>query len=92
MFLVQVVCIHTISQCQFDPCHQSQWHLRILSFILSLPQTPTKVVSSNSAQARVYSMQHYVFVNDLRQVGGFLQVFRFPPPIKLTVTIYLKYC
>jgi hypothetical protein len=46
--IVVVSCIHTISQCQFDPCH----HLRILSFILSLPQTPTKVVSSNSAQAR----------------------------------------
>jgi len=35
--------------------------------------------------------QHYVitFVSDLRQVGGFL---RFSPPIKLTATIYLKYC
>jgi hypothetical protein len=33
----------------------------------------------------VYSIQHYVikFVSDLRQVGGFLRVFRFPPPIKL---------
>ena len=33
-------------------------------------------------------VQHYVikFVSDLRQVGGFLQVFRFPPPIKLTAT------
>jgi hypothetical protein len=31
-------------------------------------------------------MQHYVikFVSDLRQVGGFLRVQRFPPPIKLT--------
>jgi hypothetical protein len=29
------------------------------------------------------------FVSDLRQVGGFLQVLRFPPPTKLTVTIYL---
>ena len=31
--------------------------------------------------------QHYVikFVSDLRQVGGFLRVLRFPPPIKLTV-------
>jgi hypothetical protein len=30
---------------------------------------------------------HYVktFVSDLRQVGGFLRVLRFPPPIKLTV-------
>jgi hypothetical protein len=29
------------------------------------------------------------FVSDLRQVGGFLQVLRFPPPTKLTITIYL---
>ena len=30
----------------------------------------------------VYSVQHYVikFVGDLRQVGGFLRVFRLPPP------------
>jgi hypothetical protein len=34
-------------------------------------------------------VQHYVikFVSDLRQVSGFLCVFRFPPPIKLTATI-----
>ena len=34
-------------------------------------------------------VQHYVikFVSDLRQVGCFLQVLRFPPPIKLTATI-----
>jgi hypothetical protein len=34
-------------------------------------------------------VQHYVikFVSDLRQVGGFLRVLRFPPPIKLTTTI-----
>jgi hypothetical protein len=33
-----------------------------------------------------YSIQHYVikFVRDLRQVGGFLRVLRFPLPIKLT--------
>ena len=38
-------------------------------------------------------VQHYVikFVSDLRQVGGFLRVLRFPPPIKLTATIYLKH-
>ena len=38
---------------------------------------------------RVYSIQHYVikFVSDLRHVGGFLMVLRFPPPIKLTATI-----
>jgi hypothetical protein len=34
-------------------------------------------------------VQHYVikFVSDLRHVGGFLRVLRFPPPIKQTVTI-----
>jgi len=41
-----------------------------------------------------WGVQHYVlkFVSDLRQVGGFLRVLRFPPPIKLTTTILLKYC
>jgi hypothetical protein len=35
---------------------------------------------------KVYSIQHYVikYVSDLRQVGGFLRVLLFPPPIKLT--------
>ena len=34
-------------------------------------------------------VQHYVikFASGLRQVGSFLRVFRFPPPIKLTATI-----
>jgi hypothetical protein len=34
-------------------------------------------------------VQHYVikFVSVLRQVGGFLRVLRFLPPIKLTATI-----
>ena len=37
-------------------------------------------------------VQHYVitFVSDLRQVGGFLRVFRCPTPIKVIATIYLK--
>jgi len=49
----------------------------------------TEVVSSNPAHGEVYSIQHYAikFVNDLRQVDGFLHVLRFPPPIKLTATI-----
>jgi len=35
------------------------------------------------------SKQHYVMkvVSDLRQVGEFHRVLRFPPPIKLTATI-----
>ena len=38
----------------------------------------TDVVSVNPAHGEVYSIQHYVikFVNDLQQVGCFLQVFR----------------
>jgi len=56
--------------------------------VLSVPIT-TKVVSSNPANGEGYSIQHYVlkFVSDLQQVGGFLRVFRFPPPIKLAATI-----
>ena len=40
----------------------------------------------------MYSIQHYVikFVIDLRQVGGFLQVLWFPPPISDIVEILLK--
>ena len=55
----------------------------------SVPIT-TKIVSSNPVHGEVYSIQYYVmkFVSDLRQVGGFL---RFPPQIKLTATIQLKY-
>jgi hypothetical protein len=51
----------------------------------SVPIT-TDVVSSNLDQGEV---QHYMikFVSDLRQVGGFLRVLRFPPPIQLTATI-----
>ena len=49
----------------------------------------TKVVSSNPVHGGMYSIQLYVikFVGDLRQVGGFLLLLRFPPPIKLTGTI-----
>jgi hypothetical protein len=54
----------------------------------SVPIT-NKVVSPNPAHDEVYAIQHYVikFVSDLRQVGGFLRVLRFLPPIKLTATI-----
>ena len=61
--------------------------------VQSVPVT-TNVVSSNPVHGEVYSIHHYVinFVSDLRQVGGFLLVLRFPPPIKLAATILLKYC
>ena len=45
--------------------------------------------NSNPVDGEVYSIQLYVikFVSDLWQVGGFLGVLRFPPPIKLTAMI-----
>ena len=57
-------------------------------YVQSVPIT-TKVVSSNPTHSEVHLIQHYVikFVSDLQQVGGFLWVLWFPPPIKLTVTI-----
>jgi hypothetical protein len=38
-------------------------------------------------------VQHYVikFVSDLRQVGGFLHVIQFPPPIKLEGYLLFDY-
>jgi len=54
----------------------------------SVPIT-TKVVSSNFVMAGCSSsIQHYV----IKFVCGFFRVLRFPPPIKLTATILLKYC
>ena len=49
----------------------------------------TKVVSSNAIHVEADTIEHFVikFVSDLQHVGGFLRVPRFPPPIKLTVTI-----
>jgi hypothetical protein len=48
-----------------------------------------KVASSDPAYDEMFSIQHYVikFVIDLRQVGGFLMVLWFSPPIKLIATI-----
>ena len=58
------------------------------TYVQSVPIT-TNVVSLNPIHGEVYSIQNCVikFVSDLRQIGGFLQVLRFPPPIKLTAMI-----
>jgi hypothetical protein len=50
--------------------------------VQSVPIT-TNVMSSNHFYGEAYLIQHYVlkFVSDLRQVGGFLRVRRFPLPI-----------
>jgi hypothetical protein len=63
-------------------CHQN----------LSPPKLCTCAIKTYRHQSCEFgpsSIQHYVmkFVSDLRQVGGLLQVLRFPPPIKLTAMI-----
>jgi hypothetical protein len=52
------------------------------------PNEPAILMSGKSAHGEVYSIQYYVikFVSYLWQVGDFLRVLRFPPPIKLTAT------
>jgi hypothetical protein len=56
------------------------WQLYLQLHVQSVPIT-TKAMSSKSVHGEVYSMQHYVitFVSDLRRVGGYLRVLRFPP-------------
>ena len=77
----------TVTHCQDLGVGQEMTKLWYL--YLKLNWMHTKVVSSNPVHGEVYSIQHYVikFVSDLRQVDGFLRILRFPPPIKLTVTI-----
>jgi len=57
---------------------------------MQLVHFTTKVVSLNPAHGEVYLILLYVikFVSELWQVGCFLRVHQFPPPIKLTATIY----
>ena len=55
--------------------------------------SPLTLWEFESRSDEVYSIQYYVikFVSDLRQVDGFLCVFRFPPSIKLTATSGVKH-
>ena len=58
------------------------WQLHLQLPVQSVPIT-TKVASSNSVHGKVYSILGAIkVVSDLRQVGGFLRVLRFPPSIK----------
>ena len=67
------------------------WYLD-LHLPMQLVPIIINVVSSSPAYGEVYSIHRYVinFVSDLRQVGGFIRVLRFPQPIKLIATIDLK--
>jgi hypothetical protein len=55
----------------------------------SFVPTTANDVRSNPAHGVVLWIQHHAikFVSDLREVGCFLQVLWFPPPIQLTATI-----
>jgi hypothetical protein len=67
----------------------TRWYLMFSNSSISLVPIITNLVSSNPTYCKVYLIQLYVikFVSDLQQVGVFLWVHRFPPPIKLTATI-----
>ena len=75
--------MHTITKKTIIYCS-----LRKIKFIQVSNLHITKM-SLNPAHSEVYTIQLYVikFVSDLQQVGGFLQVFRFPSLIKLATTI-----
>jgi hypothetical protein len=51
---------------------------------LAFMNTECKKTFRRRVKVRVFNT---TFNNDLRQVGGFLRVLRFPPPITLTATI-----
>jgi hypothetical protein len=80
--------LHLVIDTLFSLIYFLYWHQ------MQSVHITTNVVSSNPVYGEVYSTQHYVikFVSDLRQVSGFLRVLQFPPPIKLTAMIWLKYC
>ena len=61
----------------------------IYNYLCNQCLSPLKLWVQTPIHGEVYWMQNYVikFVSDLWQISGFLQVFRFPPPIKLTATI-----
>ena len=67
----------------------TSWSLSYVSWIYNYICNRCEIESHSS---EVYSIQHHYvikFVSDLRQVGGFLWVLPFPPPIKLTAMIQL---
>jgi len=66
--------------------------VRFTTICASVP-IKTEVLSSNLIHDEVYSTQHYAIKCHWLATGRwFSPVFRFPPPIKLTTKIYLKYC
>jgi hypothetical protein len=92
-------CLSTTSRWCPVPMHKISDHTILYSFFFlcdnlintlywPIPHNDTTLGGSNDfSSSRVRYL--IIFVSDLWHVGGFL---RFPPPIKLTATIWLKYC
>jgi hypothetical protein len=77
----KIYVVHTDIRKQSN-CQQNQWNIHIYIY----KQRKYIVIVPKS---KLFAIQHYVikFVSDLQQVGGFLSVFWFSPPMKLTATI-----
>jgi hypothetical protein len=69
--------------------HLGIFHATEIRYQLIISDEHPVKLSSNPVHGEVYLVQHYVikFVSDLRHVGVFFRVLRFPPPIILTSTI-----
>ena len=69
------------------------WLLNLQLHVQSVPIT-TKGLSLNPADGVVYSIQHYVIKLPVTcdKVDGNLRGLQLLSPIKLTATIWLKYC
>jgi len=86
--MIRLSLYYVVDHVFFSRSRRGRVHMDLQLPMQSVPIT-TIVVSSNHAHGEGYSIQHYEikFVNDLQQIGGFLRVLRFPPPIVLTATI-----
>jgi hypothetical protein len=75
-------------------CKYSNISLRVIFLCSSHMNINESTGNKIPTHDEVYSIQHYViqFDSDLWQVSGFLRVIQFPPPIKLTDMLELKYC
>ena len=91
VFMAQILYIYKLKHSFYLRGRRGRDQMVVGFTTLSVQSVPitTYVVSSNTVHGKVYSIQHYMikFVSDLRQVGGFLRVLRFPPPIKLIAMI-----
>jgi len=87
VFMAQILYIYKLKHSFYLRGRRGRDQMVVGFTTLSVQSVPitTYVVSSNTVHGKVYSIQHYMikFVSDLRQVGGFLRVLWFPPPIKL---------